>query len=236
MIVGFRPGAGFLHRAHPFTPLAITVSVALLAFVLPGTGGPLLLLLAVSLLAVAAGVGGVLAPALVLAIPFWLFLIILHGLLDATPDRAVLIGARITAMLVTFTTAVAVVHPARLVDALLERGLPFSVAYLFAATLQAVPRLRERAREILDAQRCRGLRVRGSLLNRATAVVPLAVPLVLGALTEVDERAMALEARGVGAATSRTPLAPPADHPVERWVRWALLALPAVVLVVRFVG
>lgn len=236
MIVGFRPGAGFLHRAHPFTPLAITVSVALLAFVLPGTGGPLLLLLAVSLLAVAAGVGGVLAPALVLAIPFWLFLIILHGLLDATPDRAVLIGARITAMLVTFTTAVAVVHPARLVDALLERGLPFSVAYLFAATLQAVPRLRERAREILDAQRCRGLRVRGSLLNRATAVVPLAVPLVLGALTEVDERAMALEARGVGAATSRTPLAPPADHPVERWVRRALLALPAVVLVVRFVG
>jgi energy-coupling factor transport system permease protein len=110
------------------------------------------------------------------------------------------------------------------VDALLERGVPFHVAYLLVATLQSVPELQRRAAAILDAQRCRGLRVRGTVWRRVRSVVPLAVPLVLGALGEVDDRALALEARGAASGQRRTPLAPPPDRWAERVTRWLMLA------------
>jgi energy-coupling factor transport system permease protein len=128
------------------------------------------------------------------------------------------------------------VHPGRLVDGLSDAGVPFSLAFLLTATLQAVPRLRARAGQILAAQRCRGLRVRGSLWLRAKAVVPLVVPLVLSALAEVDERAIALEARGMGGATKRTPLNPPRNGAAERVMRWGLIAGVVAVVVRRITG
>jgi hypothetical protein len=41
----------------------------------------------------------------------------------------------------------------------------------------------------------------------------------------VDERALALETRGLSAGARRTPLAPPPDATAERVVRWALVAV-----------
>jgi len=102
-------------------------------------------------------------------------------------------------------------------------GYSVHVAFLFAATLSAVPALRARAQRIVDAQRCRGLATRGGPLTRLRALRALALPLVLSALHEVDERALALETRGLSAGTRRTPLAPPPDSWVERVARWALV-------------
>src|SRR5438552_16156117 len=83
--------------------------------------------------------------------------------------------------------------------------------------------LRGRARRIVEAQRCRGLSPQGSLGNRLRALRALALPLVLSALHDVDERAFALETRGMVSGARRTPLAPPPDSAVERAARWALL-------------
>jgi len=94
-----------------------------------------------------------------------------------------------------------------------------------------VPALRERAQRLVDAQRCRGLATRGGPLVRLRALRALALPLVLSALHEVDERALALETRGLVAGARRTPLAPPADHWSQRVLRWALV-LGCVVLIV----
>ncbi|HJP58017.1 MAG TPA: hypothetical protein VJ847_13430, partial [Gemmatimonadales bacterium] len=57
------------------------------------------------------------------------------------------------------------------------------------------------------------------------ALVPLTAPLVLGMLTEADDRAMALEMRGLGARVARTPLAPPPRRAGDRIARWAIGAL-----------
>ena len=233
MIVGYQPGTGPLHRAHPFTVLAVAGTAGLLAFILPGPIGPVSLAFAVVLLALIERVPRVLFAALVIAVPVWFFAVVLHGVLGNDPARAVTLAARITAMVVVFLVALASVHPARLVDGLVARGAPFEVAYLFSATLQAVPRLRGRAGSILDAQRCRGLRVRGSVWQRVRAVVPLAVPLVLGALAEVDERAMALEARGAQSPAKRTPLSPPTDSTGDRLARWLLLLALAGAIALR---
>ncbi len=236
MIVGYRPGDGPLHRAHPFTVLAMAGTAGLLAFVLPDPLGPLVLVIAVVLLAFAERVPRVLLTALVIAMPVWFFAVILHGVLGNDPTRAVTLAARITAMVVVFLIALASVHPARLVDALVARGVPFEGAYLFSATLQAVPRLRGRARSILDAQRCRGLRVKGSIWQRIRSVGPLAVPLVLGALAEVDERAMTLEVRGAQSPAKRTPLSPPSDSTFDRIARWFLFVLLVGAIALRVVA
>lgn len=233
MIVGYTPGRGVLHRAHPFTPFAVAIATVACAFALPAPVGPLALTAALVVLALAARLSGALATALAMALPFWAFLLLIHWGFGDTPLRAVTVGGQITALLIAFLLVIASVHPARLVDALLERRVPFAAAYLLAATLQAVPRLRERTRAVLDAQRCRGLRVRGSVWRRVRAVVPLAVPLVLGALAEVDERALALEARGAAAVRRRTPLDPPPDTALQRILRWALVAGAVATVLVR---
>src|SRR5205085_11745608 len=114
----------------------------------------------------------------------------------------------------------ATVSPARLVEAMTEREVSFGATYLLVSTLTMVPRLRARALQILEAQQCRGLRLGGSVVARVAALGPLVLPLVLGALAEVDEQVLALDTRGVGSGHARTALEPPADS-AEQWaLRW----------------
>ena len=235
MSVGYVPGNGPLHRAHPFTPVTLAAVLAVLAFVLPAPFGPVALCIVAIALAMFERIPAILKPAILTSLPFWGFAFLIHGLIRGLPWVALGLATRITTVVVAFLTLLAVVEPARLVDALVERRLPFSFAYMFAATLQAVPRLRNRAREILDAQRCRGLSLGGSVFKRGRAIVPLALPLILTALAEVDERAFALEARGAAHVTRRTVLHPPMDHPRERAMRWGLLVVLAAAIVLRIV-
>ena len=93
-----------------------------------------------------------------------------------------------------------------------------------------VPRLQARAVTVTEAQQARGLRVSGSLASRARAVLPLGGPGVVGALIDVRERTLALEARGFGAGGPRTAYRVVADPPGDRWLRLlVVLAIGAVV-------
>lgn len=222
-----------MRRLHPFTLLAAAVTLPALGWILPAPWGP------AGTTGFALALAGspprgerwrLLRSILLTAAPFWLFLFLLH-------DRAtaVTIALRLTTMIASFLWLVAVLSPARLVEAMVAAGWPVTAAFLLSATLRAVPVLRERARRIVDAQRCRGLATRGSPLARWRALRALALPLVLSALHEVDERALALETRGLTSNVRRTPLAPPRDSGIERTVRWGLLFGCAAALVWRLV-
>jgi len=220
-----------VRRRHPFTLLALAGALPALAWILPAPAGGMATAAAALGLALlpAAGGGATVARAAVLtAAPFWAFLLLLH---DAA--TALAIGLRLTTMVASVVWVVAALPPARLVEALVARGWSARAAYVFAATLAAVPVLRARARRIVEAQRCRGLSPRGGLVRRLRALRALALPLVLSALHEVDERALALETRGLASGARRTALAPPADPPAERALRWGLAALCAAALVWR---
>ena len=56
----------------------------------------------------------------------------------------------------------------------------------------------ERANIIASAQRARGLDTEGSVRARLRGLLPLAGPVVLSSLTEVEERSLALEVRAFG--------------------------------------
>src|SRR5881409_2418327 len=205
-------------RLHPFTLLAIAGALPALAWILPAPAGGACTAAVALVLTASRGLRRGLWPAVLTAAPFWVFLRLLHDV-----PTTIAIGLRITTMVASFVWLAATLAPDRLVEATVARGWSVTAAYLFAATITAVPMLRGRARRIVEAQRCRGLSPRGSLGNRLRALRALALPLVLSALHDVDERALALETRGMVSGARRTPLAPPPDSVVERAARWALL-------------
>jgi len=239
-MIGYVAGRSPLHRAHPYTTLSVAAAILFGAFAM---AQPLAVWLLVLAAAAVAAVGGVLRSsartALLLSLPIWVLLFVLHGLLGAAPRvwvgpvslsapgiaRALILGGRVTAIVLGFVTAIGAIEPHRLVEAMTARGVPFGRTFLLASTLTVLPRMRERAAQILEAQQCRGLRLGGSPVARLRALGPLALPLILGALAEVDEQVLALDARGAGSGARRTPLDPPSDTAWQRAVRWALLAL-----------
>jgi energy-coupling factor transport system permease protein len=236
--------------AHPFTGFAVTLAITLLAFLLPAPWGPTLLYAIVLLLIIAAGVGRAARAAALICLPLWGFLFLLHGVLGGGAqlsvgpialsrhglELALAQGARLGAVITATLALVRSFNPSRFLDAVGVRGWPFAPAYLLVATLQAAPRLRERVGRILEAQRTRGLNYHGSILIRMRAVLPLALPLILGALTEVDDRAMALDIRAVNSGRQRTPLSIPVDHPGDRIVRWSSLLLVVAAAAWRLAG
>jgi energy-coupling factor transport system permease protein len=218
---------------HPFTLLTLAAVLPALAWILPAPGGGLAALTVAALLLLIPGASPGLSVAWTAALtaaPFWFFLYLLHGF-----SGLVTTGLRLTTMIASFVWLIAMLPPARLVEGMVAAGWPVSAAFLFSATLSAVPALRDRARRLVEAQRCRGLRTRGGPLVRLRALRALVLPLVLSSLHEVDERALALETRGLTAGARRTPLAPPADHAAERLLRWGLAASCVVLLVWRVV-
>jgi energy-coupling factor transport system permease protein len=134
---------------------------------------------------------------------------------------AVTSTGRILVIVSSFLLLALTTRPDMLMTALTQSGLPGSIAYIIVATIQIVPRFQAKAAAILDAQRARGLETEGNLGQRLRAILPLVVPLVLGSLVDVEERAIAIEARAFnrpGPKTSLIEIAEAAWEPPLRWV------------------
>ena len=139
-----------------------------------------------------------------------------------------------------FSLAIGLVYLTTAVDDLLadlaRRGLGRRAIFVVGAAVQMVSVTIERAGEIVDAQRSRGMDTEGRIWRRARGVLPLAAPVVFGALTEVEERTMALEARAFSAPGRQTLLRVPADRPTHRATRWAAILALVAIVVLRATG
>lgn len=257
-VIGYQPGDSFLHRLNPVTKLVVTVGATVVAFMLPGFRGPLLLLLGVVAVVVAAGVyRSVLKVGVVIGTPLAVILLVVQGLFypgNETPlftlGGVPVVGTvtvweegvrfalavisqllvAILAMLATIVTS----HPRQLTTALMEKGMPRKFAYVFMSALQFVPRIRQNSQQIIEAQRARGLDTRASLRRRVRALVDLLSPLLISELIAAQTRALALEARGFTRSGPHTNMYDIPDGRVDRVLRWgtgvAVLVVAAGVL------
>jgi energy-coupling factor transporter transmembrane protein EcfT len=82
--------------------------------------------------------------------------------------------------------------------------------------------MQAKAQTIISAQRSRGLDTESSFFRRAGAIVPLVGPLVFGSLVEVEERAIAIEARGFTSTRIKTSLHEVPDTNTDKVIRWTL--------------
>jgi energy-coupling factor transport system permease protein len=235
-----------LDRWNPLTPLAAAVAMVFAAFAGPQPYAPAVVLGIALLVAVASGIGlEVTALTMLVALPTFVLLVLLDA---AFPDAAAVhrrwipsaagaldalaISLRLGAAIAALGVIVAGVPPRRLTRALAARGLPAWAAYLVIASLEAVPDARRRADDVIDAQRCRGVAVgKGTgVRGRLRALPALAGPLIVGLVTESEERALALDARAFDPHAARTSLAPIADPLSEQWTRRVIwLALGALI-------
>ena len=106
---------------------------------------------------------------------------------------------------------------------LTRRGLPSQFAYVIISTLQIIPQMQAKAQTIIAAQRSRGLDTQSSFVKRVGALVPLVGPLVFGSLVEVEERAIAIEARGFTSSHAKTSLREIPDSRFDQILRGALI-------------
>lgn len=237
-----RPGPTAIHRLNPLTKLTLAIVTSVAAFVVGGTIGPIVLLaLFVGVPAVTAGVlRRLLRTSLLLSLPLAASAVLVNtfffpgahevlfrvGPFTATGEGlrfALEILARIGAISGAVTLFYLTTRPADLVVDLERRGISARIAFVANASVQTVPAMVDRATQITAAQRARGLDTEGSVWRRLRGIVPIVGPVILGSIAEVEERTMALEARGFTRPGRRTLLWAPPDAGRERALRWALL-------------
>lgn len=250
-----RPGPSGYHRLNPLTKATLATTTSIAAVAIGGLVGPLSLVVAAVLVpAAAAGVlGRLVRTSLLLALPigisaFTVNLFFFPGgateLLRIGPVTATLEGfafaleilARIVAISGAVTLFYLTTRPAELVVDLERRGVSSRVAFVANASVQTVPAMVERAAQITAAQRARGLDTEGSPWRRLRGIVPLVGPVILGSIAEVEERTMALEARGFTRPGRRTLLWSPADSAVQAAVRWAAVGALLALIGLRLTG
>lgn len=155
----------------------------------------------------------------------WIFSVKLEGV-----QFAYLTASRIMTMVGSFLLMLLSTHPSTLMTALTERGLPASLTYVIISTLQILPLMQTKASTIIDAQRSRGLETKGSINRRIRALLPLVGPLVFGSLVDVEERAIAIEARAFKANRAKTSLIEVSDSRLQSRLRVGLGILTVVVI------
>lgn len=215
-----------------------------------GIGPSVLVLLAVVAPAVGAGVfGRLVRTTLLLSLPIAISALIVNifffpgaetvlfrlGPITATAEGlafALEILVRILAISGAITLFYLTTDPRALTVDLERRGISPRIAFVANASIQTVPAMLERANAITAAQRARGLDTEGSIFRRARGILPIVGPTILGSISEVEERSLALEARGFTRPGRRTLLWTPPDSTTERVARLLLvLAVPALIII-----
>ena len=234
-----------LHRLHPLTKSLYVLFLLIAGLSLPGrwTG---YIIVALGILPLAAW-GKVFARHLQavwrVTWPFALSILLIQGLFWGQGQSLIAVGpialkkdgveyalvsiGRILVVMGAFVLFSLSTRPDTLMISLKQVGFPSSITYIFVTTLQIIPRFQYKASMVLDAQRSRGLATEGNILARSRALVPLVVPLVLGSLVDVEERAIAIEARAFNSKHKETSLVEIPDSRIQRRGRIVLMVLIA---------
>ncbi len=241
--ISYVPRASIVHALHPATKAVWFAAIAGCAILFSGPWVlALLLAMSLSVLAAASVLSetwrmlrtGVLQVALMIGVLQGLFypgpshLLATVGPLSVKEEGlvfALVTVLRLLVLICGFLPLVLATHPNALVAALEERGASPKVSYVVLATIQLIPLMQARAAAIIDAQRARALPVTGSLVVRFRSVVALLSPLLLGSLQDVEQRALALEARGMMLPGSKVRLRQVVDSALDRRLRAALALL-----------
>lgn len=222
---------------HPFTGLALMLPVSLLALRLANPNS-LLALLALPLVLLLWQPQGVkrLRQWSAVLLPLALGLLLVHGrwmdglpgiwggdVLGITTDSrveslsaAARLWLRVAIVLACALLWLSTTTPDRLMRALFASRLPAGAVYLLASPLLLVEQLKARLAAVAQAQAARGVDVHAAWFKRWRSVLALTVPLVVWTLSDVGERAAALDSRAFRSRAQRTTLDAPL---VAAWER-----------------
>jgi len=248
----YAPKNSILHHLNPLSKLTVVFGIVLVSFITPFYWTPhLLILLAVLPLCFLGKIlREYLKAALRLILPAAGFLFVMQALFQPLEGRelfrfwflhptqesvmfAFANATRIFVMVSSFTIFLLTTHPSELMSDLTRRGLPGQFSYVIISTLQILPQMQARAQTIIAAQRSRGLDTESTFFKRVGSLLPLVGPLVFGSLVEVEERAIAIEARGFTSSHAKTSLHNVPDTNSDKGIRWFFFILVILTLVLK---
>lgn len=243
------------HALHPLTKLAVMAAIIVTAFSVRWmfVSGALFVLVIVPLAVWGKIWREILRTTFTVVLPLALSLVLVQGffypgaqdvILQIGPfelkreglEFAFVTGTRLMVIAGAGLLLVYATHPADLALALVQAGAPFSLAYIVVAAVQLLPEMQARAQNISNAQQARGFETQGSVMVRVRALLPMIAPLVYGALGNVQERALALEARAFRAPRPKTNWRALRDSQAQRIARWVLLVYAALLILASLIS
>lgn len=126
---------------------------------------------------------------------------------------AVFLALRILVLIAAAALLTATTSPLSLTDGIEDLLSPLKrlrfpsheVAMMMTISLRFIPALYEEAQKITGAQKARGADfASGGLVSRVRALLPVLIPLTVGAFARADELAEAMESRGYAGGEGRT--------------------------------
>jgi energy-coupling factor transport system permease protein len=176
--------------------MALAFTAALTCVLAPSVKTLAILYLILMVIILAAGAVRGYHRWLLLVLPMTLFFGLVTGLAFDTGS-----GVRAALKLLTLMTVGYVFFvstpPEDLGNALVQSGLPYTIAFVMSAGLQFVPVMGDKARHVIEAQQARGLPV--TFGWRAMRHYPaFLLPLLVQAFQMAEELAEAMETRGFG--------------------------------------
>ena len=227
----------------PLTRLVAAVATLVAALIVGGIVCPLLLAAVAVLLpaALARELLPVVRLGVLLSLPLMLSVVLVNLLFSpGTMAEGAWLAAEVAVRVLTMAGAAVLFYrttsPADLVGSLQHHGLSPRLTFVVHNAVAMIPRLAERAREVTAAQRARGLDSEGSWIRRGRGVLAVAAPTVLGAISEVETRTLALETRGFTRPGRPTVLRVPRDSGKQRLARWGLATGVVALAVARVAG
>ena len=255
------PGESFIHRLDPRTKLLATIALIAIVFVSQGFSGFLLI---AAFVLICAATTGIHLKFLIRGLKPLMFIILFtfvlnlffqtggnelvhvgflritdNGLRTASFMALRLILLVISSQLLTLTTS-----PISLTDGLESLFRPLQVihfpaheiAMMMSIALRFIPTLMDEADKIMKAQKARGANFEtGSIVARAKAMVPLLVPLFVGAFRRAEELALAMDARCYRGGAGRTRMKQLKYGKNDLLAALAILLLLAAVIVLNTV-
>lgn len=247
----YEPGKSWFHELNPLTKLTLAFSLIAIGFLVPGLLiGYAIFLLVVIPISITAGIWSRLVrTTLRITLPFAVSIFLIQGFFWSGGEvlfslgpltykyQGLLFGiesvGNILLVISSFLLLSLTTRPDSLMLSLAQLGMPNAITYIVVTTIQIAPYFQSRAEKILDAQRSRGLKTEGNLFVRAQALLPLIMPLVLSSLLDVEERAIAIEARAFNSSNPKTSLLEIHERPYERILRWVFVLLIVLFIIAR---
>ena len=256
----FFPGNSFLHKMDPRMKLILTFALIVIVFVSQGFIGFGLILLFILMIALSSGIAlkyilRGLKPILFIV----LFTFVLNvffqtggevifrlGFVKITDEGlrlAFFLAARLILLVICSQLLTLTTSPIALTDGLESLMRPLKkihfpaheIAMMMSIALRFIPTLMDEANKIMKAQMARGADFEsGNLVQRAKAMVPLLVPLFVGAFRRAEELALAMEARCYHGGEGRTRMRQLRYGSRDAIAAGLMVALLAVILVLNF--
>jgi len=218
-LLRFSPGDSFLHRLDPRTKLLMIIAVSVVALLFSSLTVLVLVFLFELLLAYASGLAHKFLRGLTLVSPLFIFVIVLDSLFSKVSSEpvyfsmqigflhpevtlagvifAIAMGFRLLALVgISFLFLMTTSHD-DFVRSLKSMWIPPTLTFSLGYALRSTTSLSDDTRQIMDAQRSRGLELdRGSLIKNRNKLTALFIPATVSLLKRSKNIADAMQARG----------------------------------------